>query len=128
MSKDKKRNPQPVVPGVAVAPDAAPVVDNVPPPVVVPVPAVVAPVPVAPPTPKLMDVDKMALDLAKERRQTALAEAKTALAKNENAELGFKYIVLQLYMKYGLSSSDAIGEDGTIVIGGAAQVAQQQGQ
>jgi hypothetical protein len=128
MSKDKKRNPQPVVPGVAVAPDAAPVVDNVPP-VVVPVPAVVAPVPVAPPpTPKLMDVDKMALDLAKERRQTALAEAKTALAKNENAELGFKYIVLQLYMKYGLTSNDAISENGDIVIGGAAQVAQQQGQ
>jgi hypothetical protein len=130
MSKDKKRNSQPVVPGVAVTPDAVPVVDNVPPPVPVPVPSTaVVPGPVPPPTPKLMDVDKMALDLAKERRQTALAEAKTALAKNENAELAFKYIVLQLYMKYGLTSNDAISENGDIVIGGAAQVAQQsQGQ
>jgi hypothetical protein len=70
---------------------------------------------------KLMDIDKMALDLAKERRQTALAEAKTALAKNENAELAFKYVVLQLYMKYGLTDADAISEAGDIVRGGALQ-------
>jgi hypothetical protein len=66
-----------------------------------------------------MDVDKLALDLARERRKTALAEAKTALAQNDNAELSYKYVILQLYMKYSLTDRDAIGEDGTIVKDGA---------
>jgi hypothetical protein len=74
-----------------------------------------------PPQPKLSDVDRMALELAKQRRQTALAEAKTALAQNENAELAYKYVVLQIYMKYGLSDADAISESGDIVKGGALQ-------
>lgn len=67
----------------------------------------------------LSDVDRMALELSKSKRQTALAEAKTALAQNEIAELSYKYVVLQLYMKYGLNSSDAINENGDIVRGGA---------
>lgn len=72
-----------------------------------------------PPTEKMSDVDRMALELAKSRRETALAEAKTALAQNEKAELSYKYVILQLYMKYGLSESDAITESGDIVRGGA---------
>jgi hypothetical protein len=81
---------------------------------------VVVPVPAAPPpTPKLLDLDKAALDLARERRKTALAEAKTALAQNDNAELAYKYVVLQLYMKYGLTDADAISEAGDIIKGGA---------
>lgn len=68
---------------------------------------------------KLSDVDRMALELAKSRRQTVLAEAKTALAHNENAELAYKYVVLQLYMKYGLTEADAITEAGEIKRGGA---------
>jgi hypothetical protein len=79
------------------------------------------------PTQKLSDVDKLVLDLAKERRATALAEAKTALAKNESAELGFKYTVLQLYMKYGLNEADAINENGEIIKNGALQQ-QPQGK
>lgn len=79
------------------------------------------------PTEKLSDLDKLTLDLAKQRRQTVLAEAKTALAQNESAELAFKYIVLQIYMKYGLSEADAISENGEIVRGGALQ-AQQANQ
>jgi len=75
---------------------------------------------------KLSDMDKAVLDLAKERKKTALAEAKEALAKNENAELAFKYVVLQLYMKYGMSESDALSENGDIIKGGAAQSAQNQ--
>ena len=77
----------------------------------------VVPVPVA--VPRLMDVDRMALELARQRRQTALAEAKTALAQNDNAELAYKYVVLQLYMKYGLTDADAISESGEIVKNGA---------
>jgi hypothetical protein len=107
MTKEKKTaTPKPVEVPVLATPEAA-----------VPPPAQ----PIQMPSPRLLDIDKMALDLAKERRQTALAEAQTALAKNQNAELAFKYVVLQLYMKYGLTDADAIGEDGTIVKNGALQ-------
>lgn len=71
---------------------------------------------------KLSELDKMALELAKSRRETALATAKTALAQNENAELSYKYVVLQLYMKYGLTDKDALSEAGDIIRGGAVQV------
>lgn len=67
----------------------------------------------------LSEVDRMALELAKQRRQTVLAEAKTALAQNDNAELSYKYIVLQLYMKYGMNEKDVISENGEIIRGGA---------
>lgn len=73
---------------------------------------------------KMADVDRLSLDLAKANRKTALAEAQTALAKNDNAELAYKYIVLQIYMKYGLTEADAITEAGEILRGGA-QAAQK---
>ncbi len=76
------------------------------------------------PLPRLQEVDRLALELAKSKRQTALAEAKTALANNENAELAYKYVVLQLYMKYGLTERDAINEAGEILKDGAVQQAQ----
>jgi len=79
------------------------------------------PVPPAPAlgSERLSEVDKLSLDLARTKRQTALAEAKTALANNENAELTYKYLILQLYMKYGLTAQDAISEAGDIIRGGA---------
>jgi hypothetical protein len=122
MSKDKKRNSQPTV-----APEITPTPDTVPgPSQVAAVPNAPVPVPVSLPAPKLFlaEVDKMALDLAKEQRKTALAEAKTALANNEKAELTFKYVVLQLYMKYGLTDRDAISEQGEIIKNGAVRQAQ----
>jgi hypothetical protein len=70
-------------------------------------------------TAKLSEVDRLTLELAKSRKQIALAEAKAALANNENAELSYKYVVLQLYMKYGLTELDAINENGTIIKNGA---------
>lgn len=69
---------------------------------------------------KLAEVDRMALELAKANRKTALAQAEKALAQNETADLAYKYVVLQLYMKYGLTEADAITEGGEIVKGGAA--------
>lgn len=75
---------------------------------------------------KMAEQDRMALELAKSKRETALAQAKEALAKNETADLAYKYVVLQLYMKYGLNANDAISENGDIVRGGAAQ--QPQGR
>jgi hypothetical protein len=68
---------------------------------------------------KISDADRSALDLAKAKKQVALAEAKAALAQNENAELAYKYVVLQIYMRYGLTEADAIHEDGTVIRGGA---------
>ena len=83
--------------------------------------AVPAPAPVVP---RLAEIDRMALELAKSQRQTALAEAKTALANNEKAELAHRYVVLQLYMKYGLTERDAISETGEIIKDGAVQAPQ----
>ena len=70
---------------------------------------------------KLSDLDKMALDLVKQQRQTTLAEAKLALANNEKSELAFKYLVLQLYRKYNLSDTDAFDEQGNIIRNGNPQ-------
>ena len=71
---------------------------------------------------RLSEVDRMALELAKSQRQVSLAEAKTALANNEKSELQYKYVVLQIYMKYGLTESDALNESGDILYGGANSV------
>lgn len=63
---------------------------------------------------KLSDADRSTLDAAKMKRELALANAKTALAQSENAELSYNNIVLQLALKYKLSNGDMINEDGTI--------------
>jgi hypothetical protein len=120
MSKEKKVVSAPVVvsePVVEPQPVAVPSVSTVPP--SPPKPQFFE---VTPPVPnKLSEVDKLSLDLARAKRQTVLAEAKTALANNENAELSYKYLILQLYMKYSLTAADAISEAGDIVFGGAVQ-------
>lgn len=74
--------------------------------------------------PRLSEVDRLSLELAKSNRRLALANAEKALAQNETAEVSYKYVVLQLYMKYGLSEADAINEQGEILKGGA--VSQNQ--
>lgn len=88
---------------------------------------VVPPPPPPPPQEKMSSEDRLTLELAKSRRETAVALAKEALAKNETAEINYKYVVLQLYMKYGLTQADAISEStGDIVRGGATALAKQQ--
>ena len=74
--------------------------------------------------PRLQEVDRMTLELAKASRKVALANAEKALAQNETSELAYKYVVLQLYMKYGLTEADAITEAGEIIKGGAVPKAQ----
>jgi len=81
---------------------------------------------VAPMVEQLQDVDRMALELAKSKRMVALAQAEKALAQNETADVSYKYVVLQLYMKYGLTEVDAIDESGKILRGGAQQALQAQ--
>jgi oligoendopeptidase F len=70
---------------------------------------------------RLSEVDRMTLELAKSRRHVALAQAEKALAQNETAELAYKYTVIQLYMKYGLTEADAIDDNGKFLRGGAVQ-------
>jgi hypothetical protein len=86
-----------------------------------PVPPPSAPAPVA----KLAEVDRMALELAKERSKTALAEAKNAMSQSEMAQLNYKYVIMQLYLKYGLTDADALNEAGDILRGGALPQAQK---
>lgn len=64
---------------------------------------------------RLSESDKNTLGLAIMNRKLALSNAEKALAQHENAELSYKYLVMQLYMKYGLSTSDTITENGDIV-------------
>lgn len=68
---------------------------------------------------RLEEADRLALEVAKQKRFVALAQAERAIVANEKAELEYKYVVLQLYMKNGLTSADAISEDGLIIKGGA---------
>lgn len=75
---------------------------------------------------RLLDIDRMALELARQQRLTALADARAAMSQNEKAELAYKYVVLQLYMKYGLTDADAISETGEIVRNGALMPPQAQ--
>lgn len=86
----------------------------------------VVPAPLPQTPPRLMDMDRMALELARQQRLTALADARAAIAQNEKAELAYKYVVLQLYMKYGLTDADAISESGEIVKNGALQQPKNQ--
>lgn len=66
----------------------------------------------------LLQQDFSALEIAKLNRKVALKEAEKALAQNESAEMAFKYIILQLYMKYKLDvAADAISDDGKIMRG-----------
>jgi len=123
----KKKNSQPGAPEVVLSPDA-PLVEA---PTTnangVPLGSVV-PMPVPTPQARLSDIDRMALELARQQRLTALADARAAIAQNEKAELSYKYVVLQLYMKYGLTDADAISEGGDIVKGGALPQNQQRQQ
>lgn len=74
------------------------------------------------PTEKIMEEDRLALELAKSNRKVALANAEKALAQNEAAEVSYRYVVLQIFMKYGLNpNADVLKEDGTVVRGGLAE-------
>ena len=63
----------------------------------------------------LSDVDKLTLELAKYKKQLATVQVEKAIAQNESAETAFKYLVYQLYVKYNLTSKDAIDENGNIL-------------
>jgi len=67
------------------------------------------------PTEKLAEEDRMAIEAAKNQIRLAVSNAKLALAEQEKADLSYKLVVMQVFMKYGLSSKDSVSEDGSIV-------------
>jgi hypothetical protein len=85
----------------------------------------------AAPVEKISEEDRLNLELAKANRKVALANAEKALAQNESSETNYRYIVLQIFMKYGMNpGADLLHEDGTVKRGGvqeqqAAQAAQK---
>lgn len=64
---------------------------------------------------QLSDSDKLILEKANSKRHIALAQTEKALAQSEAADISYKYTVLQIYMKYGLSKNDGIDENGKIL-------------
>lgn len=67
------------------------------------------------PVERISDADMLALERANTKRQLALKDAKTATLEAEYAELNYKNLVMQLFLKHGLSQEDAIQPDGTLV-------------
>jgi hypothetical protein len=129
MSKVKSL-PQEANESVVATVATAPAVPTPPAPAVPTPPAPVVPTPpapvVPPPNPRMSEEDRLNLELAKSRRETAMAQAKEAVAKSETAELAHRYVVLQIYVKYGLNANDVINENGEIVKGGAVATQQVQ--
>lgn len=62
--------------------------------------------------------DAGAMNSAKLNAELALSQAKEAIAKSQVQELQHKYLVLQLFFKYGLTEKDHITPQGVIVRGG----------
>lgn len=60
----------------------------------------------------LSETDKAALDLAGMKKQLAQANMDKCKAELESAEVSYRYLVLQLFQKYQLSSNDAIDAGG----------------
>lgn len=69
------------------------------------------------PSLQLQESDRLALELAKMNKRLAAVNAEKALAQNETADVHYKYVVLQIYMKYGLGPNDSIDENGNIIKG-----------
>jgi hypothetical protein len=59
---------------------------------------------------KLSETDMLILSLEKQKKQIAILQM-------QNAELIYRNFICQIYIKYGLKESDAISENGEIIIG-----------
>ena len=68
--------------------------------------------------PQLSEVDKVSLNQILMNRKMSLLQAEKVLAQHELSEMTYKYSILQLYMKYGLTANDNIDENGNIILGG----------
>lgn len=63
---------------------------------------------------RLSDADMRALERAQHKREIAMAVAKNATTEAEAAELAYKYLVIQIFLNYGMSTDDSFSLDGVI--------------
>jgi hypothetical protein len=77
---------------------------------------------------KLQEQDRMTLELAKMNKKMMTLAAEKAIAQNETADLQYKYVVLQLYVRYGLTANDGIDENGNIIRGGEPSEIKNEGK
>lgn len=63
----------------------------------------------------ISEADKNTLGMASLSCQITKANAEAAIAKHETSEVTYKYVVAQLYIKYGLTKGDTITENGDII-------------
>ena len=64
---------------------------------------------------RLSEEDRQSLSQSIMNRKMALLQAEKTLAQHELAEANYKNFVLQVYMKYGLKTTDTVTENGDIV-------------
>lgn len=67
-----------------------------------------------PPQERLHPDDVHVLERANTRRQLTHSQAEKAAADNEVAELQYKNVIMQLFLKYGLTARDSITQEGVI--------------
>lgn len=58
----------------------------------------------------IIAADRQALEIARLKRTVVLKSAETALAENKAAEAEYKYLILQIYLKYGMTVNDGLDE------------------
>jgi len=62
---------------------------------------------------KMAEEDMFKLERAFAKKQLAEKDVQRANAEQEAADLSYRNVVLQLFMKYGLTEADSINNDGT---------------
>lgn len=65
---------------------------------------------------RISEVDRMSINLMELSRKLAFALAEKAAAEAQLEEFKYKNTVLQIYLKYGLSSNNVIDEKGNVSI------------
>lgn len=63
---------------------------------------------------KISNEDMYELEIAKLNKMLVASQAEKAVLQSQIADLTYKYNILQLYVKYGLSNTDII-ENGMII-------------
>jgi hypothetical protein len=69
----------------------------------------------------LVPEDLRVFEISLSNNKLARLTAEKAIAEANSADANHRYIMLQIFVKYGLTAQDAISEQGAIVRGGAVQ-------
>lgn len=66
----------------------------------------------------ISDLDKATIEIARINQRLTKALMEKSYAEKEYSDLSYKFLVLQLYMKYNLTEKDSISEHGEITRSG----------